>query len=133
MTPTLDLAALEAIKAAVDAASDGEWSKDALYCLLRFARKNEGPWDEVDVDRVLPREESAAAIVLLRANAPALLRLARLAFDAADQAERDAAKIERYEKALLEIENGGPKGNMSDLLRLVHLTRIASAALKGQP
>jgi hypothetical protein len=38
------------------------YSKEGLAILLRFARKNDGPWDDVDDDLGLPHETEAAKL-----------------------------------------------------------------------
>lgn len=51
----------------------GPWSKEALWYLLRFGRKNSGPWDDACEDHeYMPDEEDAALI----AAAPDLLAVA---------------------------------------------------------
>ncbi len=76
MTAPVDLDAIEARAAA---ATQGPWCTRALRLLLRFGRKNDGPWNEADEDEpengwALPHDDDAAFIASARTDVPAMAR-----------------------------------------------------------
>jgi hypothetical protein len=53
------------------------WNAEALRSILRFAKKNGGPWDECDDDNLwFPAEKDAELIVEMRASLEELLAIA---------------------------------------------------------
>jgi hypothetical protein len=60
------------LTALADKATPGPWSKDGLFWLLRFSKKNAGNWEEEVKDHeYLPDEDDASLI----AAAPDMARL----------------------------------------------------------
>ncbi len=118
MTPPNDLDAIEAL---ANAATEGPWSTRALGRLLRFGRKNDGPWDEADEDEpedgaTLPHDDDAAFIAASRTFVPAAIaelrelraenaRIAKHIELAAEQYTNDRRMVrDRFDAALEESQ-----------------------------
>lgn len=72
----------------VDKATPGPWTEEPLNALLRFGRKQDGPW--CDHDGVCPDDADAEFIAAARTAVPALL-------DALERSERKLSNQEALE------------------------------------
>ncbi len=103
-------AELDALEVLANAATPGPWSTHGLRALLRFGRKQDGPWDEANEDDPredgawLPHDEAAAFIAAARTAVPALIARVREL-----EQERDIACRSVEERR---VENGALRTKM---------------------
>lgn len=100
---------LERLKELHEKATPGTWHGYSLYSILRFARKNSGPWEDCPEGQDYPSEESSDWMVEMHNAFPTLLSLASQSLTATQRADVLAEElgVVKSQREELEFQSNG--------------------------